>query len=72
MNNIKVFSNFWNGYTNTFREIWDRDLDDENLENLIDETKDIFVKNTVQITGEEFTSIDLAEIAKLVEDFFKS
>lgn len=44
MENIEVFESFWDEYINTFKKIWNRDLDDENIEKLIYETKDIFVK----------------------------
>jgi hypothetical protein len=72
MENIEVFESFWDEYINTFKKIWNRDLDDENIEKLIYETKDIFVKNTVQITGIKFTSKDLAKIEIIVEALFKS
>jgi hypothetical protein len=72
MENIEVFENFWDEYINTFKKIWNRDLDDENIEKLIYETKDIFLKNTVQITGIKFTSNDLAKIEIIVEALFKS
>ena len=72
MNNIEIFNNFWIDYESLFKDIWNRNSDDENLEKLIYDSKDIFIKNTIQMTGIEFTLIELEEINKMVEEFFKS
>ena len=72
MKNIDVFNSLWNDYEDLFKDIWNRNSDDEILEKLIYDSKDIFIKNTIQITGVEFTLIELEEINKIVEEFFKS
>ncbi|WP_396165472.1 hypothetical protein [Flavobacterium sp.] len=72
MNNIDVFNSFWNDYEILFRDIWNRNSDDEILEKLIYDSKDIFIKNTIQITGVEFTLVEVEEINEIVEEFFKS
>jgi hypothetical protein len=50
----------------------DENLQVQNIEDLIYKTKDIFIKNTIQKTGKEFSSIELAEVNKIVNEFFKS
>ena len=72
MKNIDVFNSLWNDYEDLFKDIWNRNSDDEILEKLIYDSKDIFIKNTIQITGVEFTLVEVEEINEIVEEFFKS
>jgi hypothetical protein len=75
MDNIKIFKEFWNSYTTVLLNLYDRNNEDsvaQKLEDLIYETKDVFVKNTSQKTGKEFSSKELAEVATIVASFIKS
>ncbi len=75
MDNISIFKEFWNSYSAVLLKLYDRtnkNLQVEKLEDLIYETKDVFIKNTQKKTGQEFSSIELAEITKLVETFLTS
>jgi hypothetical protein len=75
MDNLSIFKEFWFSYTVVLEKIYDRSGDSfqiENIENLVYETKDIFIKNTLQKTGIEFSRIELAEVSKIVDSFIKS
>lgn len=75
MDNISIFKEFWNSYTEVLSKLNIRNNDNfqiEKLEDLIYETKDIFVKNTQQKTGKEFSNIESAEVNKIVDAFLKS
>lgn len=75
MDNVSIFKEFWNSYTAVLSKLYDRTNENqqaEKLEDLIYETKDVFIKNTQQKTGREFSSIELAEITKIVDSFIKS
>lgn len=75
MDNIKIFKEFWYPYTEVFSKVYNRNNENiqiEKLEDLIHETKNIFIKNTQQKTGREFSSLELAEVTKIVDSFIKS
>lgn len=75
MNNLAIFKEFWVSYTSVLSNLYNRakgNHDIEKLEDLIFETRDIFIKNTVQKTGNLFTNLELAEVNKLVDSFLKS
>lgn len=75
MDNITVFKEFWYSYTAVLSKQYDRNnenLQIEKLEDLIYETKNVFVKNTRQKTGIEFSNLELAEVNEIVDSFIKS
>lgn len=75
MENIEVFKEFWYSYTAVLSKQYDKsneNLQIENLEDLIYDTKDVFVKNTQQKTGKVFSNLELAEVNKIVDSFIKS
>jgi hypothetical protein len=75
MDNITIFKEFWYSYTEVLSKLYIRNNENfqiEKLEDLIYETKDIFVKNTQQKTGKRFSNIELTEVAKIVDAFIKS
>lgn len=75
MDNITVFKEFWDSYTSILSKQYDKNNDNLNTqanEDLIFEAKEIFIKNTRQKTGKEFSSKELAEITAIVDSFIKS
>lgn len=75
MTNLVIFKEFWISYTSVLSNLYNRAKgkhDIEKLEDLIYDTRDIFIKNTVQKTGNLFTNLELAEVNKLVDSFLKS
>jgi hypothetical protein len=75
MNNIEIFKEFWNSYTSVLSKLYDRTNDNpqiEKLEDLIYETKDVFIKNTQQKSGRLFSNLELVEVNKIVDSFIKS
>ncbi len=75
MDNVSIFKEFWFSYIVVLGKIYDISSDNfeiEKLEDLIYETKDVFLKNTQQKTGREFTNLELAEVNKIVDSFMKS
>lgn len=75
MDNITVFKELWDSYTSILSKQYDKNNDNLNTqknEDLIFETKVIFIKNTQQKTGKEFSSKELAEITSIVDSFIKS
>jgi hypothetical protein len=75
MNNISIFKEFWLSYTEVLGKIYNRNSENlqlEKLEDLIYETKDVFIKNTQQKTGVVFSTIELAEVNVIVDSFIKS
>lgn len=60
MDNNEIFKEFWKSYTSVLSKLYDRTNDNpkiEKLENLIYETKDVFIKNTQQKTGRLFSNL---------------
>lgn len=54
MVNIKILKDFWTTYTTVLSNLYNKtyeNLQIEKIEDLIYETKDIFIKNTQQKTG---------------------
>ncbi len=75
MDNVTVFREFWDSYTSILSKQYDKNNDNLNTqknEDLIFETKEIFIKNTRQKTGKEFSSNELAEVTAIVDSFIKS
>ena len=75
MDNITVFKEFWDSYISILSKQYDRNNDNLNTqkkEDLIFETKELFIKNTRQITGKEFSSKELLEVTAIVDSFIKS
>jgi hypothetical protein len=75
MDNITFFKEFWDSYTSILSKQYDKNNDNLNTqknEDLIFETKEIFIKNTRQKTGKEFSNKELAEITAIVDSFIKS
>ena len=75
MDNITVFKEFWDSYTSILSKQYDKNNDNLNTqknEDLIFETKVIFIKNTQQKTEKKFSSKELAEITSIVDSFIKS
>lgn len=75
MDNISIFKEFWNSFTEVLASQYNRNDENNGVEikeDLIFETKNIFVKNTQQLTGKEFSSLELAEATKIVDAFLKS
>ena len=75
MNNLDIFKEFWISYTAVLSKLHDRTIDNlqiEKLEDLIYETKDVFIKNTQQKTGRLFLNLKLVEVNKIVDSFIKS
>ncbi len=75
MDNISIFKEFWFSYAEVLGKIYDKNSKNpqlEKLEDLIYETKNIFIKNTVQKTGREFSNIELAEVTEIIDSFIKS
>jgi len=75
MDNITVFKEFWDSYISTLSKQYDRNSDTLNTlknEDLIFETKVIFIKNTQQKTGKEFSNKELEQIIAIVDSFLKS
>jgi hypothetical protein len=75
MDNVTIFKEFWDSYTSILSKQYDKNNDNLNTqknEDLIFETKEIFIKNTRQKTGKESSSKELAEITSIVDSFIKS
>ena len=75
MDNISIFKEFWFSYIVVLSKVYDRSGENSQLEkheDLIYETRDIFIKNTEQKTGVEFSNIELAEVNEIVDSFIKS
>lgn len=75
MDNVAVFKEFWNSFTEVLAIQYNRNDENNRVEiqeDLLFETKNIFVKNTQQITGKKFSSLELAEVTKIVDAFLKS
>ncbi|MCZ2249096.1 MAG: hypothetical protein LC111_10095 [Bacteroidia bacterium] len=75
MDNLSIFKDFWNSFTGVLASQYNRNDENNGVEikeDLIFETKNIFVKNTQQLTGKEFSSLELAEATKIVDAFLKS
>jgi hypothetical protein len=75
MDNITVFKEFWESFTGVLVTQYNRNNENNKVdkqEDLIFETKNTFVKYTQYITGIEFSSLELAEVNKIVHAFLKS
>lgn len=75
MDNITVFKEFWESFTGVLVTQYNRNNENNKVdkqEDLIFETKNTFVKYTQHITGIEFSSLELAEVNKIVHAFLKS
>ncbi len=72
MNNIELFEQLWSDTGNMMRQIWNRDLDDQHIENLIFEMRDNFINTSQIITGEIYTPDDLRRVNELVSAFLRN
>jgi hypothetical protein len=75
MDNILIFKEFWNSYIQVLATQYNRNNENnavDKQEDLIFETKNVFVKSTQQITGNEFSILELAEVNEIVDIFLKS
>jgi hypothetical protein len=75
MDNVKIFKEFWASNTSNLSKIYNRNLEGDELErseNLIYESMKECIKNTQLKTYNEFTSLELAEVTKIVDSFIKS
>ncbi len=75
MDNVTVFKEIWASNTSSLFKVYNRNLEGDELkrsENIIYECMKTCIKNTQIKTGKEFTSIELAEVTKIVDIFLKS